>query len=250
MGPTDTRLGDGPEHDEELGHRVLVVDDDDFLRATLSERLGKEGFRVRGAANGAAMFQQMARFDPDLVILDVRMPGEDGMQLLRKLRDAGNPVPVIMLTAKSDTVDKVLGLELGADDYMTKPFDASELLARLHARLRGTSVGGARKGVRRFEGWTLDLDSHTLRDPDDGAVELTSHEFKALAAFANHPGRVLDREQLMDLIVGRSWSPSDRSIDVLIAKLRKQLRDDPRHPRFIKTIHGAGYMFAPKVERA
>jgi DNA-binding response OmpR family regulator len=233
-----------------MAHRILLVDDDEFLRTTLAAQLEREGFQVRAVADGTAMFTALARFDPDLVLLDVRLPGDDGLTLMRKLREQ-RATPVILLTAKCDTLDKVIGLELGADDYVTKPFETRELVARLHARLRAPGVAGAAGlGRRSFDGWTVDLDAHELCPPEGGQIALTTHEFKALAAFVNNVGRVLSRDQLMDSIVGREWLPSDRSVDVLVAKLRRRLRDDAKHPRLIKTVHGAGYMFAAKVTRA
>jgi DNA-binding response OmpR family regulator len=232
-----------------LAHRILLVDDDEFLRTTLAAQLEREGFQVRAVADGSAMFHALARFDPDLVILDLRLPGEDGLSLMRKLREQ-RAIPVVLLTGKCDTLDKVIGLELGADDYVTKPFETRELVARLHARLRAAGVGGmAGMGRRGFDGWTVDLDSHELLAPDGQAVMLTSHEFKTLAAFISNPGRVLSRDQLMDSVVGREWLPSDRSVDVLVAKLRRRLRDCAKAPKLIKTVHGAGYMFAAKVAR-
>jgi DNA-binding response OmpR family regulator len=230
--------------------RILIVDDDEFLRRTLAGQLEREGFSVRAVGDGAAMFQSFARFEPDLVLLDVRLPDEDGFSLMRRLRDQ-RAIPVVMLSGRAETTDKVVGLELGADDYVTKPFEVRELVARIRARLRVQGVTGAGgRGRCSFEGWTLDLDSRALTSPTGEPAPLTSHEFNALAGFVSHPGRVLDRAQLMDLIVGRDWSPTDRSVDVLVAKLRRRLDDDPRQPHFIRTVHGAGYLFAAKVVRA
>ncbi len=213
---------------------ILIVDDDPRLCRALARYFEREGYSVRTATSGAEMRQKLALERPDLVLLDLMLPDEDGFSLARELR-ANSDIAVVILTGKADTVDKVVGLELGADDYVTKPFDERELLARVRSVLRRASTGRAGTTdadgtVARFAGWTLDLGSYELTSPAGEPVSLTSHEFQLLAAFARHPNRVLTRDAIMDLIAGRNWSPEDRSVDVLVGKLRKKIDDDPQHP--------------------
>jgi len=231
---------------------ILIVDDDIRLCRSLSRYFAREGYDVRTANSGAEMREKIALQKPGLIMLDLMLPDEDGFSLARELRSTTD-IAVVILTGKSDTVDKVVGLELGADDYVTKPFDERELLARVRSVLRRSAAGrdgspGA-SGVRAcFAGWTLDLDSYELTSPGGQAVTLTAHEFQLLAALANHPKRVLTREAIMDLVAGRDWSPEDRSVDVLVGKLRKKIEDDPQNPRLIETVRGVGYKFAVRVE--
>ena len=231
---------------------ILIVDDDPRLCRALARYLGLEGYTVRTATSGREMRESLAAEKPDLVLLDLMLPDEDGFSLARELRSTTD-IAVVILTGKSDTVDKVVGLELGADDYVTKPFDERELLARVRSVLRRSAAGrdgspGA-SGVRAcFAGWTLDLDSYELTSPGGEAVTLTAHEFQLLAALVNHPKRVLTREAIMDLVAGRDWSPEDRSVDVLVGKLRKKIEDDPQNPRLIETVRGVGYKLAAHVE--
>ena len=230
--------------------RVLVVDDDPRICRLLTRFLTAEGFSVDSAPNGRAMWRALKARPFDLVILDLRLPGgEDGITLARRLRAESN-VSLIILTGKSESVDKVVGLEVGADDYITKPFDRRELLARIRSVLRRSALresdapaGAAVSTILRFAGWTMDLAQRDLVSPDGDEVELTSYEFELLAALAQRPARVLSRDQILELIANRYWQPYDRSIDVLIGKLRRKLNDDPRNPRLIKTVRGTGYMF-------
>ena len=218
----------------------------------LARYLVAEGFDVRTAGSGDEMRRMLELRHPSLVLLDLLLPGEDGLTLARKLRATSN-VAIIILTGKSDTVDKVAGLELGADDYMTKPFDERELLARIRSVLRrsGKEDEGRRRSegtVARFAGWTLDLASYELTSPAGVPVRLTAHEFDLLAAFVDHPRRVLTRDGIMSLLSGRDRQPDDRSVDVLVGKLRKKIEQDPASPRLIETVRGVGYKLNARVE--
>lgn len=243
-----------PQRDARSAH-VLIVDDDPMLCRMLKRFLTSEGFTVDSAPTGRAMWRSLKKCRCDLVILDLGLPGgEDGFSLARSLRADSN-LALIILTGKTDNVDKVVGLELGADDYVTKPFEPRELLARIRSVLRRS--GAARNEVplpRRdrktigFSGWTLNLDRRELLSPSNVPVDLTTHEFDLLASFAQRAGLVLSREEILELIANRRWQPYDRSIDVLVGKLRRKLNDDPRSPQLIKTVRGVGYMFAPLEE--
>lgn len=232
---------------------ILLVDDDRRLCGFLTRFLTGEGYTIRVAHDGRAMRAALADHAFDLVILDLSFPrGEDGLTLAKSLR-AQADTPIIMLSGKDTTIDKVLGLELGADDYVAKPFEPRELLARIRTVLRraGTQISfddttaGRSVNEIEFAGWRLDLTRHELLSPDHQKVELTSQEFRLLAAMAQRSGRLLSREQILDIVASRHWSPYDRSIDVLVGKLRRKLGDDARQARMIKTIRGVGYMFAP-----
>ena len=232
--------------------RILVVDDQQEIRDLVREYLTDEGFRVSTASNGAELRDEMARGPVDLVILDLVLPGEDGLQLARELR-SGSDVGIIMLTGRGETIDRIIGLEMGADDYLAKPFHMRELLARVRSVLRrgaahaGERSGGPRARIR-FAGWTLDLASRELLSPSGEQVRLTSGEFALLAAFVNHPNKVLSRDQLLDLSRHREAGPFDRTIDVQVGRLRRKLEDDPQTPTMIKTVRGGGYIFTPPVE--
>jgi len=233
--------------------KVLVVDDDPRVCRLLARYLGREGYAVSTTANGEEMHRLVAAEQPDLVILDLVMPGKDGLTLTRELRSQSD-VPIIMLTGKTDTVDKVVGLEMGADDYVTKPFDERELLARVRSVLRrratrDKALANSGKGtVARFNGWELDLTAHRLTSPSGNDVHLTSHEFQLLSALVTRRNRALTRDEMLHLVGGRDWSPYDRSIDVLLGKLRKKIEEDAKNPNIIKTIRGVGYMFSAKVD--
>lgn len=229
--------------------RILVVDDDGALRALLGDYLASEGFSVASAADGVAMDAWLAQNGTDLIILDLMLPGEDGLTLARRLRARTN-VPIIMLSARGDDVDRIVGLEVGADDYMPKPFNPRELLARIRAVLRRRSPDhrpgepvDADGGIR-FGPYRLDLNRRELRRGDEPVV-LTSGEYELLRILAEHPDRVLDRDRLLDLLKGYERSPFDRSIDVQIARLRAKVEPDTKQPRYIRTIWGKGYMFTP-----
>lgn len=230
----------------------LVVDDDPEIRDLVAAFLGRHGYRVSTAADGRAMFRALEDGRIDLVILDLMLPGEDGLALCRRLRATSN-LPVIMLTALGEETDRILGLEMGADDYLAKPFNPRELLARVKAVLRRTGtrqpVGGSLGQILEFAGWRMDLARRELTDPDGVHVALTSGEIDLLAAFAEHPQRVLSREQLLDLTKGRDALPFDRSIDVQLSRLRRKIETDPRNPDLIKTVRAGGYLFTPAVVR-
>ena len=234
---------------------LLIVDDNREIRDLLSRFLRKHGYRVDTVGDGRAMWQALSAGRFDLVVLDLMLPGEDGLSLCRRLR-ATSALPVIMLTAIGEDADRIVGLEIGADDYVTKPFNPRELLARVKAVLRRsaqprpTSEGDADEQVLVFEGWRLDLGTRELNAPDGALMPLTAGEFDLLAAFAEHPGRVLNRDQLLDLTRGRSAQPFDRSIDVQLSRLRRKIEADPKEPRLIKTVRGGGYVLSCKVARS
>lgn len=231
--------------------RILVVDDDAEIRDLVAEYLSRNGYEVVTARDGASMRKALEAAPADLVVLDVMLPGEDGLSLCRGLR-ASSSLPVIMLTARHDEIDRIIGIEIGADDYLGKPFNPRELLARIRSVLRRVRAmpaerGGARR--MRFAGWTLDCVARHLIDPGGVVVPLGGAQFRLLSAFLHHPGRVLDRDQLMDLTLGREAPPFDRSIDVQVSRLRHLLRDDGREPTVIKTVRNGGYVLAVPVER-
>jgi DNA-binding response OmpR family regulator len=235
----------------ESGH-ILVVDDQQEICDLVREYLTDEGFRVSAASDGAGLREVMARDPADLVILDLMLRGEDGLQLARELRN-GSDVGIIILTGRGETVDRIIGLEMGADDYLPKPFHLRELLARVRSVLRrGTTRGGDRSDAprarTRFSGWTLDLASRELLSPAGEEVRLTTGEFELLAAFVNHANQVLSRDRLLDLSRHREAGPFDRTIDVQVGRLRRKLEDDPKNPGMIKTVRGGGYIFTPPVE--
>jgi two-component system phosphate regulon response regulator OmpR len=232
--------------------RVLVVDDDADVRRMLAEYLGAHDYEVDAAASGEEMRERLARCVPDVVLLDVSLPGEDGLSLARYLREH-HPVGIIMVTAADGVVDRVVGLELGADDYIAKPFDPRELRARLKSVLRRVKGGGATVAapvVRarvRIGRCSLDLDSRQLFGPDGADVAITAMEFDLLKAFVDSPNRVLSRDRLLTLTRNREWEPFDRSIDIRIARLRRKIEENPDNPLAIRTVRGAGYMFVPPV---
>jgi two-component system OmpR family response regulator len=232
---------------------ILVVDDHREIRELIARFLAKHGLRVSLAQGGAEMRQAMRAGAFDLVVLDIMMPGEDGLTLCRHLRQTSD-IPVILLTALSEDTDRIIGLELGADDYLTKPFNPRELLARIKAVLRRSAGPGREPSdgetqAWRFAGWTLDAARHALSDPSGQAIALGTAEFRLLLAFVTRPGLVLSREQLLDITAGRAAQLFDRSIDNLVSRLRRRIEPDPQEPRFIKTVWGSGYVFAAPVER-
>jgi len=235
----------------ERADHVLIVDDDAELRALLGEYLGRSGFRVSLAMDGMEMRRALDTSSPDIVVLDIMLPGEDGLVLCRDLRARSN-LPVIMLTARIDELDRIIGLEMGADDYLAKPFNPRELLARLKSILRRTrALPPARVDVRRvrFAGWIVDLLARQLVAPEGVLIPLSGAEVRLLSVFIEHPNRVLNRNQLMDLALGREATAFDRSIDVQVSRLRTRLRDDAREPSIIKTVRNEGYVLAAAVER-
>jgi two-component system, OmpR family, response regulator len=237
---------------------ILVVDDDREIRDLLSRFLSKHGYRVSAAADGREMRRALEDGRIDLIVLDLMLPGEDGLTLCRNLR-VESGVPIIMLTAMGEETDRIIGLEMGADDYLAKPFNPRELLARIKAVLRRADGILRRDGVVGDEGdgstvlgfasWRFDVDGRELVSPEGVVVPLSGGEFELLAAFVSHPQRVLSREQLLDLARGRDAQPFDRSIDVQVSRLRRKIEPDPKEPTFIKTVRGGGYVFTPAVER-
>lgn len=227
--------------------QVLVVDDDAGIRDLLADYLTKQGMKVATARDGKEMDERLAGFDPDLIVMDLMMPGEDGLSLTRRVK-AGRDVPVIMLSARGEDIDRIVGLEVGADDYLAKPFNPRELLARIRAVLRRGGAGAKADGseeVARFGPFVLDLAAQSLaREGQD--IPLTQAEFTLLKLFVEHPGRALSRDQIMDWLKGYERDPFDRSIDVRVTRLRKKLEDDPANPVYIKTVWGQGYLFSPK----
>lgn len=236
----------------DTARHVLVVDDDAELGRLLTAVLASNGFRVSVAANGKAMARTLRAAQIDLIILDIMMPGEDGLSLCRRLR-ANGTIPIIMLTARGSEDDRVVGLEMGADDYLVKPFSIDELLARIRAVLRRSAMpspGSAPAADRIFEfaGWRLDVTRRQLRSPANALVDLRDAEFELLLAFVERPQHVLTRDQLVELARGRSAVAADRNIDVHISRLRHRLEVDPKEPELIKTIRGEGYVFAVPVK--
>ena len=230
--------------------KLLVVDDDPRLRDLLRRYLGENGFTVFVAENGVAMNRLWLRERFDALILDLMMPGEDGLQILRRLREQKDMTPIIMLTARGEDVDRIVGLEMGADDYIPKPFNPRELLARIHAVLRrrpANEVPGAPSmegEVVKFGEFELDLGTRELRKNGE-PMPLTTGEFAVLKAFARHPGQPLSRDKLMEIARGREYEAFDRSLDVQVSRLRKLIEPDPSKPRYLQTVWGLGYIFIP-----
>ncbi len=234
------------------GH-ILVVDDDPQIRLLVSRFLQRNGFRVSIAPDGRVMEEIMTRSPVDLIILDVMLPGESGFDLCRKAR-LTTQVPIIMLTARGDEGDRISGLEVGADDYVTKPFSSRELLARVRAvlrrmRVRQSSSEAGGSDIVAFDGWQLDVRRRELTSPQGVLVNLSSGEFDMLVAFIEHANRVLSRDMLMEFAKTRVSDPFDRTIDVQVSRLRRKLSDGEEDSRLIKTIRGAGYIFTPKITK-
>ena len=235
------------------GSHILIVDDHREMRDLVSRALTKDGFRVSTAGDGKAMRKVLADANIDLVLLDLMLPGEDGLSLCRTLR-AESDIPIIMLTAKGDEVDRVIGLEMGADDYLPKPFGSRELIARIRAVLRRNRVrlpaADEDKPKRYlFEHWTFDVDRRELLGDDGVAVPLSTGEFDLLLALVEHPGRTLSRDQLLDLARHRAANVFDRSMDTQVSRLRKKIERDASDPKIIKTVWGGGYIFTADVSR-
>ena len=233
------------------GH-ILIVDDQREICDLVQEYLSSEGYRVSTAHDGAGMRQVIAQDPVDLVILDLMLPGEDGLTLARSLREESS-VGIIILTGRGETVDRIIGLEMGADDYLPKPFHLRELLARVKSVLRRASTRfadrqAASRPRARFAGWNLDLSTRELLSPSGEEVRLTTGEFDLLAAFVNNANQVLTRDRLLDLARNREAGPFDRTIDVQVGRLRRKLEEDPQRPTMIKTVRGSGYIFTPSVD--
>jgi two-component system OmpR family response regulator len=232
---------------------ILVVDDDPDIVSLLTSYLNKNGYRGIGASGGKEMRRALERYQVDLVVLDLMMPGEDGLDLCRDIRSRSN-LPVVMLTARAEDTDRIVGLEVGADDYVCKPFNPRELLARIRAVLRRARALPDHKTPSdgdgfRFGRWEVDTRTRSLKDSDDVMVPLGSAEYDLLMVFLNYPNRVLDRDRLMDLTRGRDAAPFDRSIDMQVSRLRRRLGSDEQNPEYIKTVRSQGYLFVPQVER-
>ncbi|MCK9535168.1 MAG: two-component system response regulator OmpR [Pseudomonas sp.] len=231
------------------GEKILIVDDDERLRRLLERFLTEQGFRVRGVENAEQMDRVLARELFNLVVLDLMMPGEDGLSVCRRLRASNNQIPIIMLTAKGDEASRIQGLELGADDYLAKPFNPRELLARIKAVLRRQAVSvpgapGSDDASVTFGDYTLSLATRELSKGDQVHM-LTTGEFAVLKALVEHAREPLTRDKLMNLARGREWDALERSIDVQVSRLRRMIEPDPSKPRYIQTVWGVGYVFVP-----
>jgi len=232
---------------------VMVVEDDPLSRALLVGYFEKEGYRVSASEHADDLLQRIEQERIALVLLDIKLPGKDGLTLTRELR-AASRVGIILVTARDDDIDRIVGLELGADDYVTKPFNPRELLVRAKnllwrvAQCTGAEVREPDQGSFRFEGWTLNPHKRQLMAPDGRLERLPQGEFKLLMALLTHAGQVLSRDQLMDAIHDREWTPNDRSVDVLVGRVRRKLDDNPADPRLILTAHGAGYLFVGELD--
>ena len=236
-----------------LQPHVLVVEDDREVSSLVSRFLRANGMRVSVAGDGRAMDKELKDARIDLIVLDVMLPAEDGLSICRRLR-ASSAMPIIMLTAKAEDIDRIVGLEMGADDYLAKPFNPRELLARIRSVLRRTSGNGAeaapQRGVFNFAGWRLDRHARQLFNPDGARVALTGAELDLLLVFCERPRRVLRREQLIDLTQGRAANPFERSVDILVSRLRQKMEQNPKVPVLFQTIRSGGYMFSPEVTAA
>lgn len=231
--------------------RILIVEDDAEIHQMLGEMLRENGFQVEAVSSGAEMDVVLKREDVDLVVLDVMLPGESGFSICGRVRTSSN-IPILMLTALGDDVDRIVGLEIGADDYVTKPFNPRELIARIRALLRRARAHGAiptqRAGPMRFAGWRLFPGERKLLSPEGVRVTTTSAEFDLLMAFCLRAGEVLSREQLLELTHGGLAGPIERSVDVHVSRIRQKIEPDPKDPTYIKTVRLGGYIFTPEVE--
>lgn len=234
---------------------VLIVDDDQAIRQIVSDVLTAQGWTVNEAADGRELAERLREHQPDLILLDIRLPDQDGLTIAQKLR-ASSDIPIIMLTGLGGDVDRIVGLEVGADDYVVKPFNPRELVARVKAVLRrtrgipdrGEPVSALGHDCRRFAGWLLDRTAHRLSSPDGSEVSLTNAEYLLLDAFVGAPRRVLSRDQLLDLTRSHGAGVFDRTVDVLVLRLRRKIEPNPHAPRLIRTERGAGYVFDADVE--
>ena len=231
---------------------ILIVEDDREIANLVARYLRGNACRVTLAGDGAEMDRALADGRVDLIVLDLMLPGEDGLSLCRRLRES-SAIPILMLTAKAEEIDRIVGLEIGADDYLAKPFNPRELLARIRAVLRRAgNEATEEEGVRRmhFVGWTLDVSLRQVLSAEGARISITGAEFDLLHALCLRPGRVLSRDQLLDLTQGRSAGPFERSIDVLVSRIRQKIERDSRNPEIIRTIRSGGYLFTPEVTRS
>ncbi|MCF6281871.1 MAG: response regulator [Candidatus Polarisedimenticolaceae bacterium] len=227
--------------------KILIVDDDPRLRELLNRYLGEQGFLTHAVADGVAMARYLAKSSVDLIILDLMLPGDDGLTLARRLRSSSN-TPIIILSARGDDVDRIVGLEVGADDYLAKPFNPRELLARIRAVLRRNCPNkptDSDSRIRTFGPFQLNLNNHTLLRGDEDIL-LTAGELALIEIFTEYPNRTLSRDHLVDLLKGYERSPFDRSVDVRVTRLRRKIEQDPKAPQFIRTVWGKGYLFTPQ----
>lgn len=237
---------------------ILIVDDEQDICTLVAQYLSDEGYQVSVAHDGAEMRAVIARDPVDLVLLDIVLPNEDGLSIARQLRVENPNVGIIMLTGRGDTIDRIVGLEMGADDYLAKPFHLRELLARVKSVMRraesvpaeGPPPAEGESSRLRFAGWEFDLHTRELVSPDSEPVRLTSGEFDLLKVFVTHPNQVMSRDRLLDLTRGREAGPFDRTIDVQVGRLRRKLGDDPHQPQLVKTLRSGGYIFVAPVEPA
>ena len=232
--------------------RILLVDDEASLREPLAEYLSRQGFSVRQASDASKARSALIDQTPDLVLLDIMMPGEDGLSLCRHLIEA-KQLPVIFLTAKGEATDRIVGLEIGADDYVVKPFEPRELVARIRSVLRRAhrlpTAAPEIDAIYEFEGWLLDPLKRRLTDPEGTIVPISSAEFRLLSAFLDHPRQVLDRDRLLDMVQGREAHLFDRAVDNQVSRLRRKMEEDSRDPKLIQTVWGGGYRLAAEVKR-
>ncbi|WP_296678515.1 response regulator [Novosphingobium sp.] len=237
--------------DDSTSPSILLVDDEEALRQPLAAYLARQGFGVTEAASAAEARSVLRSESPDIVLLDIMMPGEDGLSLCRHLSET-RAIPTILLTAKGESTDRIIGLEIGADDYIVKPFEPRELVARIRSVLRRAAKGGgaaANDEVFTFEGWMLDPLKRRLTAPDGALVPISSVEFRLLMAFVEHPRQVLDRDRLLDMVQGREAHLFDRAVDNQVSRLRRKIETDNRNPTLIQTVWGGGYMLAADVRR-
>jgi two-component system, OmpR family, torCAD operon response regulator TorR len=234
-----------------LNSSILVVEDDPVTRELLRSYFAKAGYKVFEASSGVEMWDTLSPETVDLVLLDINLPGEDGLTLTRNIRSTyGSDICIILVSARTEDIDKIIGLELGADDYVTKPFNERELLVRVKNLLRRTSVTQKEEGVpnhHTFHGWNLDSEQRRLTSPTGEQVHLTNGEFLLLSTFLRHPSRVFDRSKLLEAVSSREWMPTDRTIDVMVNRLRRKLEVTPKEPKIIITVHGVGYQFVPEA---
>ena len=236
-------------------YKILVVDDDMRLRALLERYLTEQGFQVRSVANAEQMDRLLTRESFHLMVLDLMLPGEDGLSICRRLRSQSNPMPIIMVTAKGEEVDRIVGLEIGADDYIPKPFNPRELTIRARNLLSRTmnlgTVSEERRSVEsyKFNGWELDINSRSLIGPDGEQYKLPRSEFRAMLHFCENPGKIQSRAELLKKMTGRELKPHDRTVDVTIRRIRKHFESTPDTPEIIATIHGEGYRFCGELEQ-
>ncbi len=246
-------MSDPSQPEPSIVNRLLIVDDDVEILALLKKFFLQHSYEVEVATDGAAMWAAIARQHPDVIVLDVMLPGQSGLSLCQRVHGELG-IPIVMLTAMGELSDRIIGLELGADDYLTKPFDARELLARVRAVQRRTGAavkagGDEARPVIVFAGWQLDVARRDLRSPDGVMIPLSGGEFDLLLVFLEHPGRILSREQLLDLCHGNAHDAFDRSIDVQVSRLRRKIEPDSKRPDIIRTVRNGGYQFSPEVSR-